>query len=362
MLHFSLLVAPPFLPRIMMNTYALRKTVCIVLVTICVLVSLIRVPPHPRLAQRFYSYGSTKCLPAIPTHLMSQSNQKFKICRQYSPFDYATELPRVATVTAQYGEQQQHYQKSFQTHLIHSIIHSTDVHVLCDPIVSDLWNKPAFILHLLMQELLKPEGKRIEWLMWVDRDTLILDQCRPMSSFLPLTDLLSSTEQGRKDKQRQSVSNSTTQLIVTNDENGLNNGVFLLRVGTWGIELFNAILAFRHYKSEVELRWSEQSAMNIIIHEPMFSKNVQFVPKHWFNGNEEGGPEMFVSRKTADGMLEDHVRRGDYLVHFAGLPHKNVLVERWWNMLEELEDVWKLDAVQRNISTAVVAFWEGVEA
>lgn len=43
-------------------------------------------------------------------------------------------------------------------------------------------NKPAFILNLLMQEMLKPAHQRLEWIQWVDRDTLILDPCRPVST------------------------------------------------------------------------------------------------------------------------------------------------------------------------------------
>ena len=33
---------------------------------------------------------------------------------------------------------------------------------MCDPMVDELWNKPAFMLNLLMREMLKLQNERLE--------------------------------------------------------------------------------------------------------------------------------------------------------------------------------------------------------
>jgi mannan polymerase II complex MNN10 subunit len=345
-----------------------------ILVTICILLLAVQLyfisyPPtdyrnrsfttyrRPHRIASFVSHGDTQCLPQMEQEMVEEPIAKHAVCRRYSPF--ATGRARIGLVTAQFGQQQDHYQKAFQTHLLHSLIHGTEVHVLCDPIVDDLWNKPAFILNLLMHEMLKPENKRLEWLMWVDRDTLILDQCRPISSFLPPEpSRFGGCWDGSNDADRNSANG--THLLVSNDFNGLNNGVFLLRVNSWAIELFNAILAFRHYNPGVELVFTEQSAMEKVINEEDFKEHTQFVPQYWFNGYADGSPEQFRDRTDENGLEEMHVRRGDYLVHFAGRPGREELINGWLGMLTDLSDVWEQGSVQRDISKEVMGFWKGL--
>ncbi|KAF2996193.1 hypothetical protein E8E13_000925 [Curvularia kusanoi] len=299
-----------------------------------------RIDPIPA-APLFIPYGESTCLPQDETNLAENSVAKRGLCRKYSPF--LTRQMRIATVTAHFGTPKEHYQQALQTHLLHSLIHGTETHVLCDAIVDDLWNKPAFILRLLMDEMMKPDEERLEWIMWVDRDTIILDQCRPASSFLPRY-------------------SNETYLLVTNDFNGLNNGVFMLRVNSWAVELFNTILAFRHYKPEVELRFTEQSAMELVIKEDQFKDKIKFVPQYWFNGYPEGEPEKFKDRRDQNDLQEEHVRRGDFLVHFAGLPGKGKAIRGWLDMLAQLEDVWKTKSAQRDVDRDIAAFWhESVE-
>jgi len=200
---------------------------------------------HAHPPAQFTTYGHSNCPLEISAQLIEEATIKRSICRQYSPFEIRRW--RIATVTAQFGKAEEHYQNAFRTHLLHTLVHSIDVKVMCDPIIDDLWNKPAFILQILMQEMLKPAHERLEWIEWVDRDTLILDQCRPVASFLPPPEVQLETE---------------THLLATRDWNGLNNGIFLVRVNQWAINLFTAILAFRHYKPDVNcvlansLRWS----------------------------------------------------------------------------------------------------------
>ncbi|KAJ4324848.1 hypothetical protein N0V94_001077 [Neodidymelliopsis sp. IMI 364377] len=247
--------------------------------------------------------------------------------------------------------------------------------------VDDLWNKPAFVLDILLKEMVKLEGKRLEWLVWVDRDTLILDQCRPSSSFLPPTvptgmarwwrrnekarsQIRSNVEQGATGVPRSEDPNkplAEVNLLVTNDLNGLNNGIFLLRVSPWSVSLFTAILAFRHYNPTLELKFTEQSAMELVLKDDRFKDQVQFVPQHWFNAYSHGGPEDFATRNEIEdeGMEDVYARRGDWLIHFAGNEHKDKALNEWADMLEIVKDVWREGRVQRDVSEAIRIFWEG---
>ncbi|KAH9861541.1 hypothetical protein J1614_011291 [Plenodomus biglobosus] len=302
----------------------------------------------------FHNHGNTPCLPEISQQLVDASITKHAMCRKHSPF--VTGRGRISLVTAHFGVHQAHYEKAFETHLLHSLIHGTEVHVMCNAIVDDLWNKPAFLLNLVMHEMMKPEDKRLEWIMWVDRDTVILDQCRPIASFLPPEPSRYAAwwnHSNNVDPNRTNQSN----LLVNNDLNGLNNGVFLLRVNSWAIEFFNTILAFRHYNPDVELVFTEQSAMEKVINDENFKDHVKFVPQHWFNGYPAGQPALFRDRTDENGLGEEHVRRGDYLVHFAGNPKKDEAINGWLDMLRELPDVWEHGTVQRDVSNEVREFW-----
>ena len=189
---------------------------------------------------------------------------------------------------------------------------------------------------------------------------MILDQCRPMSSFLPPEKprFGSWWRSDNEHLEHEDGKNITeVNLLVTNDFNGLNNGIFLLRVNEWAISLFTAILAFRHYKPDVDLPFTEQSAMEYVIQTDHFKKQTQFVPQYWFNAYDYGGASMFVSRDEATELSAERVRKGDYLVHFAGHPEKDKAIEDYSEMLLRLEDVWEERTVQRDVSKNITDFW-----
>jgi hypothetical protein len=51
-------------------------------------------------------------------------------------------------------------------------------------------------------------------------------------------------------------------LLETHDRHGLNNGVFLIKINDWSVKLLTAVLAFHHFRPVVELKYSEQSALD----------------------------------------------------------------------------------------------------
>jgi hypothetical protein len=304
-------------------------------------------------------YGKSSCIPPLEESVLEVAKQKSAACLKNSPFHVPN--IRIATVTAHFGNPEDQYRNALQTHMVHSLVHGTELRVMCDSVVDDLWNKPAFILLLLLEEMLKTADKRLQWIMWADRDTIVLDQCRPSASFLPSYFLAPSDSLERGDVPEEDEDREKN-LLVTEDWNGLNNGIFLLRVNVWAIELFTAVLALRYYRPDAELPFTEQSAMEIIMKEDKFRDATFVVPQTWFNTYPKDEAEGFVTRENEGELEEYHARRGDFLVHFAGVVNKADAISNWFGVLEDMADVWETGRVQRDVTADIAKFWEECES
>lgn len=222
------------------------------------------------------------------------------------------------------------FERALRTHEVHNKMHGYPLHVLRQPLLDDVWTKPAFILSLILRELGKPEGERLQWILWVDADTIILNPYVPVESFLPPEDF------------------DHVDLLYTNDWNGLNNGVFLIKVSRWSVELLSSILSFRYFKPDVPLTFRDQSAMSIMMSEPHFQKKTLFVPQRWFNGYQ--GEHNYT--------LEAHqVRRGDLLVHFAGVGDRDNRMRFWLERAEDHRPDWEIEFKHTTYPTEIKDFW-----
>lgn len=299
-----------------------------------------------------YCHGGQNCFPSVPDSPLPDIKKSTDFCRDNAT-DRVESPTRLATVTAQFGKSQEHYQRALGTHVLHNAIHGTNIHVLVTKLIDDLWNKPAFILDLLLVEMEKPETERLEWLFWVDRDTIILDNCRSPLSFLPPPMQQINLTHPQADPA------DNIHLLAAKDWNGLNNGIFLLRVNRWSIDLFIAILAHRHYRPDVELVFTEQSAMELLLYEEPFRENVTWVPQWWFNAYGRGkDKEDFKPLAEATNAREYHARRGDFLVHFAGVGHRDEAMEPWLDRAETAMTGWALEPKERNLDGEIRDFWE----
>lgn len=152
------------------------------------------------------------------------------------------------------------YRQSIRSHLLHNLVQDTQLHILCAPIIDDMWNKQAFRQLLLLNEMAKPPQERLEWIFWADRDMIILDYCRSPASFIPeairSNNATSNTAQDRD-----------TNLLITNDHNGLMAGVFIIRVCEWSVNFLSDVISFRDFKPDIHLTFSEQTAMELILQE-----------------------------------------------------------------------------------------------
>jgi mannan polymerase II complex MNN10 subunit len=305
--------------------------------------------PQWQAVHKVYCHGEPNCFPATRDFSLYNLQNQTDFCRRAEEGKKNKHMSaRVATVTAHFGDAQRHYQRALGTHVLNNAVQRTGIYVLNRKLIDDLWNKPAFILDLLFDEMKKPEDERLEWLFWVDRDTIVLDPCRSPLSFLPVP---AEGADGATDVTR------NIHMLVTKDWNGLNNGIFLVRVSRWSIDLFTAILALRYYRPGTRLPFTEQTAMGILLSEPRFRDNAAWVPHWWFNA--------YARRKGNTGPVSDdwfpreyQARRGDYLVHFAGKGHRDEAMTPWLDVAENSMNGWAIEPKERHLDEEISAFWD----
>lgn len=225
------------------------------------------------------------------------------------------------------------WERAIKTHEEHDRLHGYRLHVLRQNLLDDVWSKPAYILSLLLKEMSKPESERLEWIFWVDADTVILNPKVPIETFLPPP----------------GSDFDDIHLMYSNDWNGLNNGVFPVRVNRWSVELFVAITAFRHYKPDDSLVFRDQSAMDITLKHPKFKRHVVEAPQRWFNAYQGEHNET---------LAPNQIRRGDLLVHFAGVTNRDERMGYWLNRAEQHLDDWEVSVKSTSYPQEARDFWE----
>ena len=55
--------------------------------------------------------------------------------------------------------------RAMRTHKVHNRRFGYSLHALRHRILDDTWSKPAYLLAVLLEEMRKPEGHRLKWLM-----------------------------------------------------------------------------------------------------------------------------------------------------------------------------------------------------
>ncbi|KIW35734.1 uncharacterized protein PV06_11925 [Exophiala oligosperma] len=265
---------------------------------------------------------------------------KFGYFQFYGPHQTLTRLlpqlnasssPRIGKCTILYNRDSASYDKALRKHADHCNLHGYAFHLLHHTMLDDVWTKPAYVLSLLLSELEKPADDRLEWLMWVDADTVVMNTLVPLSIFLPPAE------------------EEEINFLVTSDFNGLNNGVFFTRVSVLSVELFSAIVSYRYYYPHEDLIFRDQSAMGKILNEPEFSSKTKFVPQHWFNAYSTPTPE----HSNDDGKI----RYGGFLVHFAGTDNRENKMEQWLARADEESEQWMLPMNNTFYEDEIPRFW-----
>lgn len=202
-----------------------------------------------------------------------------------------------------------------------------------------LFSKQYFVMSTMLQELAKPEEERQQWLMWVDADSIVLNPALSPEVFLPPDHL--------KD----------VYALVTGDQNGLNAGVFYLRVHPSSLDLLTQAVDYPAAHPDEDLGWfGEQAAMANVIKSIEASPKktttypgIVWVPRIWFNAYQfehgfEGEP-------------------GNAMVHFAGMGETRLgHMQEWLDELQQNQTKWEKPLNETFYETAIPEFWKDFEA
>ncbi|KAI9799153.1 MAG: hypothetical protein M1833_004193 [Piccolia ochrophora] len=237
---------------------------------------------------------------------------------------------RIGKTTMLYGAYNDLYERAVRTHELHGKRHGYEVHVLRNQISQGYWNKPAWVLSLVVRELAKAPEERAHWLMWFDADSLIVNPAVPLDIFLPPPDF------------------DHIHFVGNKDQNGLNTGTFFIRVSEWSVKFLSKSLAFPQFRTDIDLGTSpDQVAMDLIFNETEFAPNVIYQPRPWFN--------TYQFRHGYEG------KKGDLLVHFPGLEDARwQAMNDWLDIVETRPREWEVDLDQTDYPKKIADWWAEV--
>jgi len=144
-------------------------------------------------------------------------------------------------------------------------------------------------INTIIENLIKClKDKSYDWIFWVDSDVILINPNIKLETFLP-------------DEKMDLI-----HFIAARDHNGLNCGVFLIRVHPWSLNFLIRATSYSYYNLEEYLRFADQTSMsNVLKFSNDTSEHYIIVPRNWFNS-----------------YLGDK-KKGDFLVHLAGRPQKS---------------------------------------
>lgn len=214
---------------------------------------------------------------------------------------------------------------------------------------------------------------------WFDADTVILNPSTPLETFLPPRHLHALR---------------SVNLLITSNWDGLNSGVFALRVSPWSVSFLSAVLAYPIYEADRTRRdrFRDQSAFQFLLAQPS-SPLVQHapggmggrewwvtVPIRWFNSLpvnnafRKDGRWLFAEKmddelfdRGTDEVYDDghggrvnpwKVMRGDLAVHFAGTDRvRESWMGPWVDRADAMAPEWDNATATEVLRGEVAEFW-----
>lgn len=160
--------------------------------------------------------------------------------------------------------------------------------------------------------------------------------------------------------------------MAARDIQGLNTGVFFVRVHPWTISMFVDSMAFPLCHADVDLgNDADQAAMARTLEKNTggptgkgFKDGVAYLPKTFFNSYELPG---YLRNGRTDvlrnftGFVTPHAyegQKGDFLVHLPGLfDDRALLMADWLHMVEARQDTWAIPLKETTYVQDTQTYW-----
>jgi galactosyl transferase GMA12/MNN10 family len=246
--------------------------------------SYLTMPPNSR-------GGGSGIIPAMDP-IFNQSESQRNGSLAIIPKVIVGEKQRWAKVAVASGFEDIVYERALETHIRHAERWGYPMYVGRENAADGMFNKIAYILNIVLQELYKPAEDRIEWLFYFDADTIIMNKEIPLHIFEPVADY------------------DHINYIAARDWNGLNAGVLILRVHPWTVQLLTRTMTYKHYHPDESYVFEEQTILARLTEEdPEFHREALYMPRPWFNAYFYGMHEV------KPGMLLSHFAHPDFKWH-----------------------------------------------
>ncbi|KAF2103390.1 hypothetical protein NA57DRAFT_18268, partial [Rhizodiscina lignyota] len=184
------------------------------------------------------------------------------------------------------------YEKALQTHIDHAKKWGYPLYMARENAADGMFNKVAYIMTVLLNELYKPADERVEWLFYFDVDSIVMNQQIPLEIFEPPSDF------------------SHINWIAGRDWNGLNAGVLMIRVCQWSLNLMTRTMTYKHYHQDEDYVFEEQSIFaRLTEKDEEFKKEMIYVPRSWFNAY------FYQLQEAKPGILLSHFPHPDFKWH-----------------------------------------------
>jgi hypothetical protein len=107
-----------------------------------------------------YSFSNSGAYPSLPT-------SKSKTDGYDEPIQHVATVapPAVGKLSMQYGSTNEYYLRAIDSHARHAARHGYPMYTLGNEVADGIWNKLAFMMWALVQELQKDADNRTGWLM-----------------------------------------------------------------------------------------------------------------------------------------------------------------------------------------------------
>ncbi|KAL9124588.1 MAG: hypothetical protein Q9217_006093 [Psora testacea] len=222
------------------------------------------------------------------------------------------------------------YERSVDSHRKHGEQWGIPTDVLRHDILDGFFNKPAYLLGIIINEMAKPYGQRADWIVWFDADTILLNPSVPWTLFLPPSDF------------------DGIHILGSRDYNGFNAGMLMVRVHEWSVKMLSEVIALRQFEPHVELPFFDQSAIQWVFERPGYVEHFLYQPHNWWN---------------SFGLQGEPYPTPAFILHFAGVDccgakeSKGTIMARWLDKLESTPGEYNVPLENTTLPSEVSDYW-----
>lgn len=160
---------------------------------------------------------------------------------------------------------------------------------ISQPLLDGLWSREAALLEVVRRSLSDRSHRGLEWLVWIDSTSPLVDKRIALEAFLPPSDL-----------------EREVQLMYARD-------IVMIKVSSWSISFLSSVVDRQKYRTEDEFNDPDRWFFEDVTRYDEFREEVVELPTWWFDACRDeqnwGMPSKRDERVRAFWKEHEHARR-----------------------------------------------------